>query len=160
MRVHIYTLHVSSEIFDACRRKICAALVVVNYWTPIHTHIYSTSCSADVPDSCDTLHTQNYIHCDTLQHAATHCNKLQLTATHCSTLQHTATNFNSLQHTATNCNTLQHTATHCNKLQHTTTHCNTVCRSWYLTPMISPSTWVMSHVWTSPVTRIDESCQL
>ena len=36
---------------------------------------------------CIHKHTQNFTHCNSLQHTATHCNTLQHTATHCNTLQ-------------------------------------------------------------------------
>ena len=82
------------------------------------------------------MYTYIYIHCNTLQHAATHCNTQQHTATYGNAPERrdagtfywcraTGKHCNTLQHTATHCNTLQHTATHCNTLQHTSTHGNT-----------------------------------
>jgi len=51
-----------------------------------------------------------WLHCNTLQHAATRCNTLQHAATRCNMLQHAAARCSTLWHIATQYNTLQHPA--------------------------------------------------
>jgi len=130
-------------------------------------------------------HAWSKIHCNMLQRTASNCNffflkltirrlvfshkgvtygGLFVTCVMHTTLQHTATrdaqrtttHCNALQHAATNCDALQRPGIHCNTMQHPATHCNTwvvSCNTW----SCHTYEWVMSRIWRSHVTHMNES---